>query len=111
MMDDDPAYQAALERAKQMLAFYAQQQALIEAELAAHGIHPVSVAHGDAADPAAAELIYEKLPALAREAGTLAGWRGGNDYTTYLFPGPRRKAPPCGLWPRCWRWDRLHGGA
>ncbi|GAA4626755.1 hypothetical protein GCM10023196_036280 [Actinoallomurus vinaceus] len=61
---------------------------IAEAELAVRGIHPVSVVHGDAVDQETDNLIHRVLPRLAREAGTLAGTQGGNDYTTYLFAGP-----------------------
>lgn len=35
-----------------------------------------------------ADLIYGALHRLAGECGQLAGYRGGNDYTTFLFTGP-----------------------
>ena len=63
-------------------------QVLTEAELAARGIYPVSVAHGSPETGEDAGLIFEVLPRLARECGTLAATRGGNEYTTYLFAGP-----------------------
>jgi len=57
---------------------FANVQAITEAELAAEGICPVSVVHGDAETAEDAEVIYETLPRLARECGELTGWRGGN---------------------------------
>jgi hypothetical protein len=48
-----------------------------EAELAARGIHPVSVVHGCPETGQDTGLIYQVLPALAREFGPLAGTRGG----------------------------------
>ncbi|GGL55335.1 hypothetical protein [Planomonospora parontospora] len=61
---------------------------LAEAELAVRGLHPVSVAHGDAETDEDARLIYTELPALAARAGTVCSRRGGNDYSTFLFTGP-----------------------
>ncbi len=43
---------------------------------------------GDAETDQDADLIYGALHRLAGECGTLAGYRGGNDYTTFLFTGP-----------------------
>jgi len=68
-----------------LMAALEQLRAVEEAELAAGGIHPVSVVHGDAESDEDAELIYRELPRLAREAGHFAVTRGGNDYTTWFF--------------------------
>ncbi|MBG0818326.1 hypothetical protein [Planomonospora sp. ID82291] len=61
------------------------QPGVAEAELAAHGLHPVSIAHGDAQDAQAAHLIYEWVPQLAEETGPVHARVGGNDYTTVVF--------------------------
>ena len=67
--------------------------AVDEAEMAMRGEHPVSVVHGDMETDDDAQLIGTLLPRCAGhaafEAGaTIAGTRGGNDYTTYRFAGP-----------------------
>ena len=85
---NDPAFEEARRRAEQWHALFADIQAVAEAELAAVGICPVSVAHGDAESAEDTELIYGTLHRLAAECGPLAGYRGGNDYTTFLFTGP-----------------------
>ncbi len=75
----DPDYrEEARRRAEQLAAVFANHQAIREAELAAQGIHPVSVVHGDAEDAESAELIYGTLQRLAEECGTLAAHVGGN---------------------------------
>jgi hypothetical protein len=84
---DDPAYEAAKRRAEQLTALFANLQVVTGAELAAQGIRPVSVVHGDAETVEDADLIYRVLHRLADECGSLAGYRGGNDYTTFLFSG------------------------
>ncbi|MCW2940849.1 MAG: hypothetical protein JWN00_3834 [Actinomycetia bacterium] len=78
--------------------------------MATRGIHPVSIAHGDPDGHADAELVFESVPALARESGTLASTRAGNDYTTFLFAGPGAEeaavaftAAVLGIAPRWWR--------
>jgi hypothetical protein len=89
----DPEWLAdARRRAAELQALFAGQSAVAEAELAAAGIHPVSIAHGPLEDPAEAALIFETVPALARECGTLSGTRGGNEYSTYLFTGDDAEA-------------------
>lgn len=110
----DDGWQAARaeaeRRAAELFATFAEQQAVAEAELAARGIHPVSIAHGDPETPEDANLIFEALPALAGECGTIAGSRGGNDYITYLFAGPGAAdaavtfiARALAIAPRWWR--------
>jgi hypothetical protein len=73
-----------------LMAAFAQMQAAEEAELAAQGIHPVSVAHGDLESAEDKELLYgpDGLHALAGRAGHYHQTRGGNDYTTWFFDGP-----------------------
>jgi hypothetical protein len=61
--------------------------------LAALGIYPVSVVHGEADSEASAQLIYGTLTELAEECcratgSTLPLRRGTNDSTTYFFAGP-----------------------
>jgi hypothetical protein len=84
----DEEYEAAKRRAEELAAIFANLQVITEAELAAQGIRPVSVMHGDAETAEDADLIYGALHRLAEECGPLAGYRGGNDYTTFLFTGP-----------------------
>ena len=84
---DDPAHEVAKRRAEQLAAMFVNLQVVTEAELAAQGIRPVSVIHGDAETVEDADLIYRVLHRLADECGPLAGYRGGNDYTTFLFSG------------------------
>jgi hypothetical protein len=83
----DPG-RAALERAHRLMALFRQQQVVTEAELAAQGIHPVSVVHGYLETDADADLICGTLPRLADECGTVRSTIGGGDYTTYMFGGP-----------------------
>jgi hypothetical protein len=85
--DWDTLRAEALHRASALIAAFAQQQVVTEAELALGGIHPVSVVHGDPETAADANLMFTVLPALARRCGHVRGTRGGNDYTTYLFSG------------------------
>lgn len=70
-----------------MAAF--EQRALVEeAALAASGVHPVSVVHGDPDSDKAVELIFGTLHRLAEGAGHFTRTVGGNDYTTWFFEGP-----------------------
>jgi hypothetical protein len=85
---EGPEWEAAKRRAEELAAMFTAHQAVTEAELAAQGIHPVSVAHGSPETNEDADLIFEVLPRLARECGTVAGTRGGGEHTTYLFAGP-----------------------
>ena len=73
---DDAACEAALRRARQMEAALAGLQALDEADLAAGGIHPVTVEHGEVETDQDADLVYGTLHRLAGECGTLAGHPG-----------------------------------
>jgi hypothetical protein len=107
---EGPEWEAARRRAQELAAMFRGHQAVTEAELAAQGIHPVSVAHGTPEADEDAHLIFEILPCLARECGTLAGTRGGNEHTTYLFAGPGADtaavtfiARALAITPRWWR--------
>ena len=71
--------------AASLMAALEQMQTAEEAELAAHGIHPVSVVHGDVESAEDERLVFGELPRLAREAGQVSLIRGGNDYTTWFF--------------------------
>ncbi len=73
-----------------LMAAFGQMQTAEEAELAAQGIHPVSVVHGDLESADDEKLIYgpDGLHALAGRAGPYHRTRGGNDYTTWFFDGP-----------------------
>jgi hypothetical protein len=107
---DETAYEDAKRRAAELAAVFSGHQVVTEAELAARGIHPVSIAHGCAETDEDAGLIYRELPRLARGCGPLAGTRGGNEHTTYLFTGPGAEAAAAaftaavaGIAPRWWR--------
>jgi hypothetical protein len=107
---EGPEWKAARQRAEELAAVFRGHQAITEAELAAQGIHPVSVAHGSPEADEDARLIFEVLPRLAGECGTLAGTRGGNEYTTYLFAGSGADeaavafiAQALAIAPRWWR--------
>jgi hypothetical protein len=77
----------ARRQAERLEAIFASAEVVTEAELAAHGISPVTVVHGDPETSQDADLIHE-LHRLAGECGPLRGWRGGGDYVTFLFSGP-----------------------
>ena len=107
---DGPDWEAARRRAEELAAMFTGHQVITEAELAARGIHPVSVAHGTPETDEDARLIFEELPRLARECGTLTGTRGGGEHTTYLFTGPGADAAAAAFMarvlavaPRWWR--------
>ena len=107
---EGPYWESARRRAEELAAVFAADQVVTEAELAAKGIYPVSVAHGSPETDEAAALIFEVLPRLARECGTLTATRGGNEYTTYLFAGPGADAAAVAFMarvlavaPRWWR--------
>jgi hypothetical protein len=77
-----------------MMAAFDQLSTAQEAELAANGIRPVSVVHGDIEGEEDAALIYGTDPArpglhaLAGQAGQYHRTQAGNDYTTWFFDGP-----------------------
>lgn len=64
------------------------ERVLLEAELAMRGLRAVTVAHGAPETPDEAWAVFETLPALAAESGTVAARTGGAEHTTYLFSGP-----------------------
>jgi hypothetical protein len=77
----------------ELMAAFDQMQTAEEAELAAHGVRPVSVVHGDVESDEDAALIYGDqhrpgLHGLAAQAGQYHQTRAGNDYTTWFFDGP-----------------------
>jgi hypothetical protein len=80
--DPSPAQPRSLHRAAQELAAHA---ALAEAELAAAGLVPVAVVHGE--DLAELDLIYEELPRLAAGCGAVHAIERAGDYTLVLFSG------------------------
>lgn len=103
-------YEAAMRHAAELAEVFGEHQVVTEAELAARGIHPVSIAHGCAETDQDADLIYETVPRLARGCGQLTGTRGGNEHTTYLFTGPTAAAAAAAfiaavteVAPRWWR--------
>jgi len=71
-----------------LMAVFGQMRTAEEAELAARGIHSVSVVHP--AESAGQALISGALPRRAREAGPVASIRAGND------PGPPGSSPAPG---------------
>jgi hypothetical protein len=71
-----------------LAAALGQMQLAEEAELAARGIHPVSVVHGDVESADDETLVFGVLPRIAREAGQFTSMRGGSDYMTWFFDGP-----------------------
>lgn len=79
---DDEAYE---ERLTALAASFADRQAVAEAELAAAGVHPVSVVHGDLTDETDVRLVCEVLLAIAEACGAALARQGGSDYTTFLF--------------------------
>jgi hypothetical protein len=83
---DDPEVRDAMARAAEVLAILAlPDEEEARAGLAACGLYPVALVHGELDSDEAVELITGWM---ARAAGRL-GCRhksGGNDATTYLFP-------------------------
>lgn len=90
--DTGDSWEAVLEeagrRSAELAAVFAGHQAITEAELAARGIHPVSISHGTPETGEDTDLLYKTLPGLAAGCGTLTGTHGGNEHSTYLFSGP-----------------------
>jgi hypothetical protein len=82
---DDPAVREAMARAREIAAITALPEETARAELAARGLHPVSVAHGEPESDQAVELICGRLAEAAERLGCRHK-SGGNDATTYLFP-------------------------
>lgn len=77
----------AWQQASRLEALFASgHQAVTEAEIAAQGLRPVTIAHGTPENAAEEALIHE-LPGLAAECGTVAGARGGGEHVTYMFTG------------------------
>jgi hypothetical protein len=81
---DDPAVQEALARARVISAILAMPEEQARGELAAHGLYPVSVAHGELDSDQAVELISGRMAETAERLGCRHK-SGGNDATTYLF--------------------------
>lgn len=77
-----------------IMAAFGERSTTEEAELAAHGIHPVSVVHGEVESYEDEALIYGTDPArpglhdLAQQAGQYHRTVGGHGYTTWFFDGP-----------------------
>jgi hypothetical protein len=67
-----------------LAAALGQMQLAEEAELAAGGIHPVSVVHGEVESADHETLVFSVLPRLARAAGAYTLMRGGSDYMTWF---------------------------
>jgi hypothetical protein len=105
-----PDYGDALRRYEELTLLLACAPATAEAELAAHGLRPVSVIYGCGEKPGEAKLIYQTLPDLARRAGQLWGQRSGRRFTTFLYARPRADeavveliAAVLGIAPPWWR--------
>lgn len=88
---DAPAVREARALCGYLLAVLSQPAAQAEAELAAHGLYPVSVVHGYPEDAVSAELAGTVLPGLAARFGSTAS-TGRGDLRTWLFPSPRAAA-------------------
>ncbi|MGP3920560.1 hypothetical protein [Nonomuraea sp. 10N515B] len=94
-MNDDPRDQpgpddldAARDRAQQWARHMSDTTAVAEAALAARGLAPVTIAHGDLESDEDARLIFDELPALAADAGRVTFRQGGGDHSTYVFAPP-----------------------
>ena len=87
---DDPAVQDAMRRVQAQAGMAAQQPGVAEAELAAHGLHPVSVAYGDP-ESAEHDARIRQLGPAASQAGCRSTI-GYNDSATYLFPSAQAAA-------------------
>ncbi|MBG0831600.1 hypothetical protein HS041_28105 [Planomonospora sp. ID67723] len=66
------------------LGMYAHA-AVAEAELAASGLVPVTIVHGE--DLTELDLVYTELPGLAARCGAVHAIQHAGDYTTVLFSG------------------------
>lgn len=80
-------FEVAKHHAIELSRMFRQTQAVVEAELAAYGIHPVSIAHGDPETHEETVLLFETVPELARMTGLLVSRLGGSDYSTFMFCG------------------------
>ena len=76
-----------------IMAAFDERSTVEEAEMAANGIRPVSVVHGDVESYEDEALIYGTDPArpglhdLAKRAGQHRRTAGGHGYTTWFFDG------------------------
>ena len=61
-MGEPADWDALIQRARQLAAMFDGAPAVTEAELAASGIRPVSVTHGDPESEEDAELIHQAAP-------------------------------------------------
>jgi hypothetical protein len=82
---DDPAIREAMDRVREITAILALPEEPARAALAACGLYPVSVAHGELDSDQAAQLISGRMAEAAERLGC-PHKSGGNDATTYLFP-------------------------
>jgi hypothetical protein len=87
----EDAREAAMQKAGELESVFAGHQSVTEAELAAQGLHPVTVAHGTP-ETNGEQALLDALAAIALECGPLAATRGGSEHTTYLFAGPAASA-------------------
>jgi hypothetical protein len=85
---NDPEYEDAQRRVRELAFLFTYPPLITEAELAVRGLRPVSVVHGYGEEPEEAMLIYCALPELARGAGQLAHQVSGGGFTTYVYTGP-----------------------
>lgn len=74
-------------RARQLSELAAGPAAEEAAQLAAWGLHPVTVVYGTI-ETLAAEQAVNALAEIAETAGHAASSRGGSDYRTWYFEGP-----------------------
>lgn len=83
---DTPEVRDALGRAAEILAILAlPDEEAARARLAARGLYPVAVVHGEPDSDVAVELICGRMSRAAERLGCRHK-SGGNDATTYLFP-------------------------
>jgi hypothetical protein len=88
-----PLAQENHEHARKQLQYLADiligPPAVAEAELAAHGLFPVTVLHGHAEKEQDTELIFTWLPQLARQCGVVLSTSSPGSYTTFIFTRAR----------------------
>ncbi|WP_189243676.1 hypothetical protein [Planobispora rosea] len=85
-------HELATHNALAWVRFLSGHAQIAEAELAAAGLHPVTIAHGDPEDPEETQALFKTLPRQAKQTQALQARSGGNDYTTYLFTNPTAAA-------------------
>jgi hypothetical protein len=110
MSDDGEVLAQARRRAAELDELFCSGPAIADAELAARGLRPVTIAHGAPDTSEDEHLIGQVLPRLASQSGPVAAVRGGIEHTTWLFTGPAADssaaafiAAALSVAPRWWR--------